>query len=63
MPSSSQDGKNRCVTRMETTSVQTPSVRSVPGLFSKLFVKAASINKESADSSAVLFVAHFFGEK
>ena len=63
MPNISQDGKNRCFTRMETTSFQTSSVHSIPVLFSKLFVKAASINKEFAESPATLFVAHFFGEK
>lgn len=56
MPNISQDGKNRCVRRMETTSFQTSSLK-------ELFVKAASINKESAESSAALFVAQVTGEK
>lgn len=45
----------------ETTSFQTSSFHSIPVLFSNLFMKAASMNKEFAESPATLFVAHFFG--
>lgn len=63
MPSISQDGKNRCVTGVETTSFQSSLVCSIPDLVLKLFAKAASITEESAASPATLFFALFFGEK